>query len=174
VTPGGLLRPLLRKMIIKACARAFNGADLAEIGVYRGKSARWIADAAPNSPLYLYDTFNGMPKPGLYDWHRAGDFRDTSVGLVRRRVPRAYVIKGTFPETSFPGLNPGFVHLDGDLYQTAKDALDLWPGAVFLVDDYGTTTCPGVKKAVDETGRTVIAFPTEQALVLADALEDAK
>lgn len=171
MTPGGLLRPLLRKMIIKACARAFNGAVIAEIGVYRGKSAKWINDAAPQSPLYLYDTFDGMPEPGPFDWHRAGDFRDTSVTTVSSSVPPAYIIAGVFPETADRGIEPWFVHLDCDLYQTAKDALTLWPRAVFLVDDYGATTCPGVKKAVDESGRTVIAFPTEQALVLADALD---
>ena len=168
MTLGGLfLRPVFRRVVVQALARAFDGRIIAEVGVYRGRSARWVARAAPHSPLHLFDTFAGMPPTLALDSHKEGDFARTSMQLVRRRVPRAWIHRGLFPY-SVPdgGILPAFVHLDGDLYATTKAALALWPDATFLVDDYGATTCRGCRQAVSESGRTVIALPTEQALVL--------
>ena len=41
-------------------ARAKEGA-MAEVGVYKGGTAKVIATAAPGKKFYLFDTFNGMP-----------------------------------------------------------------------------------------------------------------
>lgn len=165
MTPGGLLRPLLRRRIVQALARAYDGGVIAEVGVYRGRSAAWIARSAPRARLLLFDTFCGMPKPGPVDWHKLGDFGSTSVDFVRSVVPGALVFPGLFPRTAEGAPRPDFVHLDADLYETARAAFELWPDAVFLVDDYGATTCPGVRLAVHESGRRFVPMITEQAVV---------
>jgi len=85
------------------------------------------------------------------------------------RVPEAIVIAGDITEINLRNLHlpfAAFVHCDVDVYEATKAVLDAWPNAVILVDDYGTSTCKGAKQAVDESLRPVIAFPTEQALVL--------
>jgi O-methyltransferase len=48
-----------------------------------------------------------------------------------------------------------FVHLDVDLYQPTLDSLDFFyervvPGGILLCDDYGSSACPGAKRACDE------------------------
>src|SRR5882757_6567355 len=35
---------------------------IAEVGVYRGASARLLCEAKGDKPLYLFDTFTGLPK----------------------------------------------------------------------------------------------------------------
>src|SRR5205085_6808666 len=46
--------------------------EIAEVGVYRGGSAKLIASLKGTKPLHLFDTFAGMPavQPGL-DQHQA-------------------------------------------------------------------------------------------------------
>lgn len=53
------------------------------------------------------------------------------------------------------GIRFALVHLDSDLYSPTRHAIEffwprLLPGAVMVLDDYGFTTCPGVKRAADE------------------------
>ncbi len=67
-----------------------------------------------------------------------------------------------------------FVHVDVDLYQPTRDAIDffyprLLPGGILLFDDYGFMTCPGARRAVDEHRRSssdaFIRLPTGQAFL---------
>ncbi|MEM4331709.1 MAG: TylF/MycF/NovP-related O-methyltransferase [Candidatus Micrarchaeia archaeon] len=68
------------------------------------------------------------------------------------------------------------VHLDVDVYEPTRFSLNffkdkLQPGGIIIVDDYGFTTCPGVKKAVDEFTRNNINYElfhllTGQALLI--------
>ena len=71
-----------------------------------------------------------------------------------------------------------FVHLDVDLYQPTKDSLDFFydrlaPGGIILCDDYGFTSCPGAKKAMDEffetANESIIHVPTGQAFIIKSA-----
>ena len=64
--------------------------DFWECGVYKGGTAmlleRIVADA-PGKRIHLFDTFAGMPDTDPdRDLHRRGDFGDTSLDAVRRRV----------------------------------------------------------------------------------------
>jgi O-methyltransferase len=69
--------------------------------------------------------------------------------------------EGYFPATAqmLEFLKLSFVHLDADLYETTKDALDFFvprmvPGGVLILDDWKWSGCPGVEKAVTEGGLT--------------------
>jgi hypothetical protein len=47
------------------------------------------------------------------------------------------------------------VHIDVDLYQPTRDSVEFFyprmvPGGVILCDDYGSTRCPGARRAMDE------------------------
>src|SRR5437879_1566462 len=57
-----------------AAARKIPG-DAAEVGVFRGASARLIRLALPGKPLHLFDTFEGLPQPEAVDGNlNAGEF----------------------------------------------------------------------------------------------------
>jgi O-methyltransferase len=146
----------------KQCAKLQG--DVAEVGVYKGGTARLtaltLASRAPKA-LHLFDTFEGMPLTDTtVDHHRKGDFADTSLDSVRRQLKgcgdvRFY--KGFFPDTAGPIENSRFclVHVDADIYQSVKDCCTFFyprleSGGVMVFDDYGFPSCPGARKAVDE------------------------
>ena len=137
--------------------------DLAELGVYRGGSAKLIATLKGDKSLHLFDTFAGMPavRPDL-DRHRAGDFADTSLEAVQRYLnefSRVFFHKGFFPDSARElAQTPtqfSFVHLDVDIYESTRAGLGFFyprmvKGAVILSHDYRSLGCPGVKRAFDE------------------------
>ena len=60
--------------------------DIAEIGVYKGNTARILAEAvrAGGRRLYLFDTFGGFDPADLNDSHRPSlAFSDTSLDMVK-------------------------------------------------------------------------------------------
>ncbi len=158
--------------------------DVWECGVYKGGTAAMLGAMlnhyAPEKSLYLFDTFEGMPDTDpLKDWHKQGDFSDTSieavsayVGLEKQCVYR----KGFIPDT-FKGLETSvvaFAHIDVDIYKSISDCLAfIWPrlsmGGFIVFDDYGFPSCPGARAAVDEffSGKSCfpLCLPTGQALV---------
>jgi hypothetical protein len=135
--------------------------DFAELGVYRGGTARLLAKTCPQKRLCLFDTFSGMPAvdPSI-DAHRQGDFADAKLDEVKLRLsdcPRVEFFPGFFPETASPVANRSFamVYVDADIYQSTKDALAFFfprlvPGGVMLFDDYGSASCQGVELAIRE------------------------
>lgn len=143
--------------------------DIAECGVWRGGSARLLAQAIAKNQikrsLYLFDSFAGMAEvSNSHDRHKVGDFSDTSLGSVRSFVlesgvdsDRVHFRKGWIPD-SFAGLESAtfsFVHIDLDLYKSIKDALQFFyprlvGGGAIVFDDYGYASCPGARHAVDE------------------------
>ena len=139
--------------------------DVWECGVYKGGTAAMLAtilaDCAPAKRLFLFDTFAGMPDTDTgRDWHKKGDFADTSLDAVTNYVghPELCVVRrGLIPET-FVGLEPAriaFAHIDVDVYKSVRDCLQfIWPrlsvGGFVVLDDYGVATCPGARAAADE------------------------
>jgi len=127
-----------------------------EFGVYKGGSARRMADMASTQgrALHLFDTFAGMPIAGPGDSHQVGDFADTSEAAVRELVPGAIFHVGFFPETMPPDLPPiAFAHVDADQYQSISDAIDRFgplmvPGGIMWFDDCGCL--PSADRAVTE------------------------
>lgn len=152
---------------------------IAEIGVYKGGTAKIIAQHSPERHLCLFDTFEGMPDSGPYDnHHRKGDFSDTSLEQVKEYLKECNNVsfyKGVFPKTVEPVKKClfSFVHIDCDLYQSTIDALyffgaRLLTKGIIIVDDYDEPNCLGTKKAVDEYlkyGGGIISFCQSQVVL---------
>lgn len=144
-------------------ARTLEG-DTAEIGVYRGGSAKLIAEAFAGSDkvLHLFDTFAGMPDvtPELDGDYRTGDFADTSLEAVRRLFAANDPVRwhaGIFPATAGPVWDRRFcfVYIDVDIYRSTVDCLEFFyprlvPCGCIMLDDYQSIKAPGVKQAVME------------------------
>jgi len=137
--------------------------EIAEVGVYRGGSAKLIASLKGNKRLHLFDTFAGMPTVRAdVDKHQAGDFADTSLGAVQRYLsPFAGLVfyQGLFPDSAqslgATATRFSLVHLDVDIYESTKAGLSFFyprvvKGGLILSHDYRSLRCPGVKRAFDE------------------------
>ena len=165
-------------------ANAAPPGDYIELGTSEGLMAKVIWKLMdPRFHLYLLDTFEGFVEQDLVvekqiyenSWE-ADIFPPTSPERVLRyigdgRAPANVTpIKGWFPET-YAGLERKawrFVHIDFDLYQPIKRAMELcWPqlvpGGVMVVHDYGCFGFPAAKKAVDEFCATIGMVPVNLA-----------
>jgi O-methyltransferase len=140
---------------------------MAELGVYKGHTARLIHHYIPERPLHLFDTFDGFDSADIStegsktDRRPArSDFSDTSVeGVLRYIEPRndrVHIHKGRFPDSA-PASDHSrlyaFVHLDADLYAPIKAGLDyFYPritrGGFILIHDFNAW--PGTRQAVEE------------------------
>jgi O-methyltransferase len=144
--------------------------SLAELGVYKGHTAKLIHHMLPERKLYLFDSFNGFPEQVIrenFDGEerpQTVNFDNTSKEEVLKYVEgndNVEVREGVFPETA-KGLEQetfAFVHLDADLYQSTLDGLKFFyprlsPGGCIIVHDYNHDW-EGVKKAVDEFSKTI-------------------
>ncbi len=163
-------------------ALAIEG-DFAEVGVYKGGTARLLAQLAEgtNKRLELFDTFEGMPETdSTKDHHQAGDFADTSLEGVKRFVGGGELIsfhQGIFPETASAVADRRFslAHIDVDIYSSVFDSCEFFyprlsPAGILIFDDYGFRSCPGAREAVDEFFSTRDEAPiyllTGQAFVI--------
>ncbi len=132
---------------------------VAELGVYKGGTAKILCTIFPDRAVYLFDTFTGTPSQGSDDKHVVGDFGDTSLELAKHVVGHAEArfIVGQFPATLTPEIANerfAFVHLDMDQQEPTQCALDFFwprmvPGGVLVMDDYRWEFCLGATKAID-------------------------
>jgi O-methyltransferase len=129
---------------------------VAEIGTYRGGSAKMIAETLRRlgrSPhFYVCDTFAGSEgvSPDVSSME--------AVAAYLKDYANVEIVPGNILETT--ALLPqdaafSFVHVDVDWFAATDACLRFFgprlaPGAVIVVDDYGFVTCPGAKRAVDE------------------------
>jgi len=120
---------------------AFDGL-VCEFGVFQGESINFLADLLPAKTLYGFDSFEGLPE----DWRadvRAGHFKLPGLPGVRGNVR---LVRGWFHETLPPFLSEhpqpaAYLHIDSDLYSSAKTVLDLFadrirPGTVIIFDEF--------------------------------------
>lgn len=151
-----LISPNVRHELMETARAAPPGA-LVEVGVYRGGSAESLAQVASEQgrALYLFDTFTGIPhQDPTHDFHKVGDFGDTSLEMVQACLPNAICIAGVFPDTLPDELTGVAVaHIDCDQYESVRAAAAaLEPrmarGGVMVFDDYDVL--PGARDAVDE------------------------
>jgi hypothetical protein len=151
------------------------GGAIAEVGVFRGGSAKLICELKGDRPLHLFDTFEGLPELGQFDTSqefRQGQFKDTSYDHVCKLMtpyPNVSIHRGYFPDTAGPVQNERFslVHLDVDLHDTTKAALEFFyprmvPGGIVISHDY--VNADGVRKAFDD----FFASKPEPLLVVSD------
>lgn len=178
-----------RISFIKGYAEWLNskniGGNVAECGVFRGDSAKYINCYFPNRKLYLCDTFEGFAHDDLqyekgknnkrFIQSRFADqsfFSETGVEFVMSKMmyPENIVVKkGYFPE-SMQDVEDRFcfVNLDMDLYVPMLNGLRFfWDKMVcngcVLLHDYFSDVFTGVKQAVDmfekERGINIIKMP---------------
>jgi hypothetical protein len=132
--------------------------DIAEVGVFRGGSARLICEVKGARALHLFDTFAGLPEVGEWDTKfQQGGFA-SSLADVRKYLqpfPGVHFHPGLFPDTArgLEKLGFSFVHLDVDLYQSTRSGLEwFYPrlnrGGILISHDY--VDVEGVRKAFDE------------------------
>jgi O-methyltransferase len=181
--PHDPVRVMMFMHLLKIANAAPDG-DYIELGTHRGFTARLIWRLMDASKQFLsFDTFEGFAEPDITiekqiyanNW-TVGNFLPTSPEGVFEYVSggkpanNLKVIKGWFPQ-SFAGYEDRkfrFVHIDFDLYQPIKVAMELlWPkvvpGGIMLVHDYGCFGFPGAKKAVDEFGAQAGLIPVPMA-----------
>ena len=109
-----------------------TGIVLVELGVWRGDTLRRIAAAAEGHEVYGFDSFFGLPGDFAGGQFRRGAF--STKGTVPPRLPiNVEVRQGWFNDTVARfthemlagGTRVSFVHVDCDLYASAKEALSL-------------------------------------------------
>lgn len=155
---------------VRNVARQFPSDELRllEAGTYRGGSAYFLARAAERYAgnrvsLITIDTFEGHSEKDLPSGqegvHTLNKFKETSLDEVREYLSDfdfVEVMQGRVQDVA-PDVEGEvhLLHIDVDLYDPTRFGLELAsqrlpPGGIAIVDDYGFTTCPGVKAAVDE------------------------
>lgn len=178
-----LLLPDSAALTLLAWARAAAPLDaaFAEAGVFRGGSARLLCAAKGAAPLHLFDAFETLQRDELDGGERV--VRD-HFGAVLSTLAEVRALLSPYDGVSFhPGWFPAsadsvhgerfaFVHLDLDLAQGTRDALEFFhpriaPGGVLIGDDYNL---PEVRETFGAffAGRpdTVTALPWGQVVVV--------
>jgi predicted O-methyltransferase YrrM len=124
-----------------ALSLAPTGAMALEFGVASGNTLRTIARARDGVEVYGFDSFEGLPEAWL-NGMSAGAFARSDLP----DVSGAELVVGLFAD-SLPGFldaHPGhvdFLHVDSDLYSSAKTVLDLVgprlrPGSIVHFDEF--------------------------------------
>jgi len=166
---------------VEACLDRIVADDIAgdfiETGAWRGGASIFMrgylaAHGIVDRTVWVADSFEGLPKPSLPE-DRGFDFSADRMPILAVSLSevqdnfRRYdllddqvrFLKGWFKDT-LPGApieRIALARLDGDLYESTRDALDalydrLVPGGYLIVDDYGDfEPC---RRAVDEFRRT--------------------
>jgi hypothetical protein len=162
---------------LAAAQRNLEG-DYAEVGVYKGATAMMICEAKGDKALHLFDTFEGLPQEGEFDKRFSKDMFPSSLEGVRNRLSRyesVYFYKGLFPATagSVEDRRFAFVHLDVDLYQSTKDALDFFyprlvPGGILLTHDYPSAdgVCRAFSEFLRDKPELIIGLPLSQGMII--------
>lgn len=108
-----------------------------EFGVYSGRTLRLIANTLPNSSVYGFDSFEGLPERWR-DGYEKGEFK---VDVLPNDIPQnAGLVVGWFQETlpkfvkEHAGKKVGFVHVDCDIYSSTKTIFDELAGGDMFRD----------------------------------------
>ncbi len=139
--------------------------DFAELGVYKGETARIIHLCAPEKQLHLFDTFEGFPpedlirETGKASGYTSRHFADTSIEKVKRHLGQQDSIlfhKGYFPDSAneLKDSKFAFVSMDADLHNPTKAGLEFFyprlsEGGAILIHDYNADW-PELMKAVND------------------------
>lgn len=173
-----------------------------ELGVLRGFSALLIGEIARlhdpafrGNDFHIVDSFQGLSQPSAKDAlgvragpgnakelvyaHGAGHFAvaEAEVRKALADFPDIAVHSGWVPQilTTLPEARWSFVHVDLDLYDPMRGALDyflprLASGGILVNDDYESPIFPGAGRAWDEyfgaRALPFIALDTGQAIYI--------
>jgi O-methyltransferase len=180
----------LRKSVEYIQANSIPG-DIVECGVWRGGSIMaaglTLLKLGAKRPLWLYDTFSGMPPPGPEDkdfqgrtaaelmasqapdtsliWAR-NSLDDVKAGMKEIGYPQDLIKYVVGPvESTIPASIPekiALLRLDTDWFSsTYHELLHLWDriatNGILIIDDYGDWA--GAKMAVDQYFREIGIHP---------------
>ena len=143
--------------------------DFVEMGCYKGDTSLLLAEVleGADKQLYIYDSFEGLPS-GREEDGGASDsgFVAGALSVTKREVKARFlragmkvpvIKKAWFNELTEADLPEeiSFAFLDGDLYESIRDSLNLICGkmnraGIIVVHDYNNPVLPGVARAVDE------------------------
>jgi len=156
-----------------------NG-DIAEVGSYRGGSAKLICEAMGDKTLHLFDTFEGLPDLCHHDDPKQFQKGNYSASLedvknYLKKYQNVHFYKGLFPSTADPIKDKkfSFVHLDLDLYEATLASIKFFysrmnRGGIIISHDY--ISAPGVRKAFDDFFRDkpepIIEMSGSQCLIV--------
>lgn len=135
------------------------GGQIAEVGSYKGGSAKIICKADSSRIFHIFDTFEGLPEVTIGEdgTMQKGDMACSleSVQEYLKEFTNIKYHKGFFGIETFPAGQFSFVNIDVDTYESTKKALELFyplmkKGGVIIDHDYRSLHCPGAKKAIDE------------------------
>lgn len=162
-----------------ARAQSVRPGAMAEVGVFRGGSAKLICEVKGDKPLHLFDTFEGLPKSSDVDLgvHREHQYscslEDVSDFLTG--YDNVHYHKGIFPNSAcdVPEQAYCFAHFDVDLYEGTKACLEYFyprmvAGGIMVSHDYGLLA--GVEQAFHEffadKPEEIIDMPTTQCMIV--------
>lgn len=131
--------------------------DIVEFGCYIGDTAK-VLTGITNKKVYVYDSFEGLPENDITE---SGDMSITMKELAKNfkthSIKLPVIFKGYFNQIQDKDLPEkiAFAHLDGDLYTSILESLELIYdrmslGGVILIDDYEDDKWKGVDKAAKE------------------------
>jgi O-methyltransferase len=141
--------------------------DLAEIGVYRGATSLLMHLMYPDRNLHCYDTFEGIKGAQIgVDMHHNGEFACSlqDVQAVMGESDKIFYHVGEFPASfNENDVQFAYVHTDTDTYLGTKATIEIvYPRVVergiLMIDDYQWPLCPGVQKAIVESGIQGVSF----------------
>jgi O-methyltransferase len=161
--------------LVQLC-KSTKAETIAEVGVYKGGSLKFLAEHFSSAVIFGFDTFEGLPKEHWHnsEVHKPGDFDDTDIKSVYEFIdkPNVVLVQGLFPKSAkqYKDQIFDFVHIDTDFYKAVSESIAwFWPrmskGGIIVFDDYKWPNCPGVKKALDECGYEVHESVKYQAYI---------
>ncbi|MFC1504022.1 TylF/MycF/NovP-related O-methyltransferase [Spirochaetota bacterium] len=168
--PWDLVRRDMLILLLRSILERKIEGEMAELGVFKGLTAKLIHYYMPDRQLHLFDTFEGFDKKDKEANDVAKDyFTDTSMKKVLRYIKpknnNINIYPGRFP-TSIPDTLQhtqfAFVHLDADLYEPITAGLDFFyertpKGGFIVVHDYNAW--PGARRGADEFFKDKKEFP---------------
>ncbi len=147
--------------------------NIAEVGVYKGGSAKLLARVFQNTKkkIFLFDNFSDPLKvnPQYQTKEISGGTDFTSVQSYLREFKNIEFFKGIFPASAKSVKGKFcFVHIDADLYQSTKDALEFFypkmvSGGIIVCADYNVSKHPGTRKALNDFFRNKKEYPIHTA-----------
>jgi hypothetical protein len=153
--------------------------DYAEVGVFRGGSAKLMCEVKGDKHLHLFDTFEGLPPAAKVDGniHRVGQYLADlqSVQDYLRGYDDVYYHEGLFPDSTAQVEDRMYAlaHFDVDLYEGTRACIEyFYPrmvhNGVMISHDYDWAS--GVRKAFDDffqdKPEPIIELPTTQCMIV--------
>jgi O-methyltransferase len=152
--------------------------DYAEVGVYRGATAKLMCEAKGEKDIHLFDTFVGLPGAEVIDIRFDASMFSAQEEAVRKRLAKyekVHIYPGMFPDTAFAIMDKrfAFVHIDVDIYRSTRDCLEFFyprmsPCGIIISHDYPSSA--GVRQAFDEffadKRENVVNLPMSQCMVI--------